>query len=57
MFKHLQRMFTEAGAFKAINTTQQMTHLIFFKAPVSLSLQLLRENGKMGLLTNQHCRH
>lgn len=29
MFKHLLRIFTKAGVFKAVNTTQQMTHLIF----------------------------
>lgn len=29
MFKHYYLMFIEAGAFEAINTTQQITHLIF----------------------------
>lgn len=52
MFKHYLLMFTEAGVFEAKNTTQ--LHILFSgKAPVSLSLQLLRESGKMGLSTNQ----
>lgn len=46
-------MFTEAGAFEAKNTTQQITHLIFVKAPVSLSLQLVRWDSQQISI----CRH